>query len=557
MQINKNTNYINGIRKNDKAKKLATNLEVIRNNIDSVNTPNLSKIKEILKRVHFADINNDQQALDNKGDVYYKLNSTDFYGEYFNNLTLDYTIVPKNTGLVYGLFSVKTDKNGTDTVIYEGAKFSNYARFIADICSQNVIYTKELNCFVFVLDNQFEVIDSINFEKYYSVDNNQAITDFLEVLEILFEEVIAESMHDYNIHKNTLAAKDFTYNCKELELINNVTLNPTDLYFAYYDIHYMELNLDLAESFFKMVADNDKSLHNLKLIHAYVMHRKLKLIPAEKWFLLKDFGRTGKGLLLDTFQTIFKCNQVSFDALKSTGFEATNEMTNFYGAEVAIANETGEIDEKDMRILRKIATSEVVTARSIGQNAIRFKNEAVLILDSNENIDIGKIAANTSRTVKVPFKDRPRGETDQERHKVFKPYWDFVQPQGENSIAASLSFLINSLDFLKEIKGKFIFNDVAIKNYASAEDLTETQRILITVINEHGFILSGDEILQKSIEDDYGSLRFKQAQKDIKAIGVSLNISKKIDGKVFKVNTIGDEKVFNQSVKLLEAFEVT
>ena len=39
----------------------------------------------------------------------------------------------------------------------------------------------------------------------------------------------------------------------------------------------------------------------------------MKLIQAEKWFLFKDFGRSGKGLFITTFNKLLHVNKVNFD----------------------------------------------------------------------------------------------------------------------------------------------------------------------------------------------------------------------------------------------------
>src|SRR5699024_10692970 len=148
--------------------------------------------------------------------------------------------------------------------------------------------------------------------------------------------------------------------------------------------------------------------------------RKLDLVPAEKYFLLKDFGRSGKGLLLESFEQLVNVRKVNYDALTGNGFELANEWINFYGADVAHANETGAITEKEMRVLRKIATGENVTGRLIQKNSVSFDIRSVLILDTNEQVDIGAMTGNTSRTVKISLKDRNKDETDQERHNTFK-----------------------------------------------------------------------------------------------------------------------------------------
>lgn len=85
-------------------------------NLDYINTANLSRIKEISKRINFASISTDKQVFDNKGNAYHR-KKDDVAGDYINNLTLNYTIKPKEIGLVYGRIFVKTndqdEKRGT------------------------------------------------------------------------------------------------------------------------------------------------------------------------------------------------------------------------------------------------------------------------------------------------------------------------------------------------------------------------------------------------------------------------------------------------------------
>src|SRR5699024_9050168 len=158
--------------------------------------------------------------------------------------------------------------------------------------------------------------------------------------------------------------------------------------------------------------------------------------------------------------------------------ESSNEWLKFHGCEVSHANESGAINAKAMRYIRKIATQEHVTGRTIGKDTIDFQIKSVLILDTNETVDIGQITANISRTVKIAFKDRPEDETEQERYTIFSPYWEFIQPNGVTSLEAGLSFLISSLNYLSKQGGTFVFKDVALKNYAFASQLSDTQDFL-------------------------------------------------------------------------------
>lgn len=518
-------------------------------NLDYINTANLSRIKEISKRINFASISTDKQVFDNKGNVYHR-KKDDFAGDYINNLTLNYTIKPKEIGLVYGTIFVKTNDQDEKEAHFKSDSFNNYARFIADLISDKVIYSKQLDNFLIVKNNQYEVIDDTNFKLSYPVEPKNQMDDFLDIMLELYREHLNLD-HNYKIYPYSVAGNDFIYNCKTLKLIQEKPQS-NELYAIKYDVNYKDLDFKTPNNFYDLVTDNDKSKHNLKLVHAYTMYRKMKLIQAEKWFLFKDFGRSGKGLFITTFNKLLSVNKVNFDSLVSGGFEASNEWMNFYGADIAHANETGEITKPMMRILRKIATGETISGRGIGRNAFTFKNKSVLILDTNESVDTGEITANTTRTIKIAFKDRPHGETDDERYEVFEPYWNFVQPNGIDSEIAAVSFLIVSLEYLKETGREFRFKDVTLKNYFSEDELTETQIVLLKVLSKQGFVLSGDETLQRLIEEDYKNMKYKKAQQDMKKIGVATRQDVKIEGKTYKAFKIGNQELFDMAHVLVE-----
>lgn len=521
--------------------------------LDYVNTINLSRIKEISKRIFFASISTERQIYNNLGNIYHKEKRNDFAGDYISNLTINYTIIPKKLGVCYGTISTKTEEvDGEEKKksTFKSDNFNNYARFIADLVSDKVIYSDEIESFVIVKNNSYEVLDDINFSINYPVDNKHHIDDFLQVMLQVYREHLNYN-HAFKIYPYSFVGNDWTYDCTKLQLIKK-RLDINELYAIKYDVEHKDINTDIPKAFYELVTETDKSKNNLMLLHAYTMFRKMKLIQAEKWFLLKDFGRSGKGLLLTTFDSLMKVNKVNFDSLISGGFEASNEWMNFYGCDIAHANETGEIDKKMMRILRKIATGEVVSGRGIGRNNFSFRNNAVLILDTNENVDTGEITANTTRTIKISLKDRPIKETDDERYQVFKPYWDFVKPNGKSSVNAAISFMIASLDHLKSIGSEFRFYDVTLKHYFNADELTETQLLLIDLLSRNDFALAGDETLQAVIEQDYKSLRYKQAKQDMKNIGVSINNQKKIDGVNCKVHVIGNQELFDMAKRLIE-----
>ncbi|MGF3076952.1 phage resistance protein [Facklamia sp. P12955] len=534
------------------AKYLTDELSLIKVNIDNIKQiKNLAILKKILNKIFFTDIKSNFHVAENLGNAYVKRYSVE--PETYKNIPLSYIIEPKKTGAFYGSLYKKVDKEGMETQEFKEYSFNSYARFLIDLVSQKVIYSKLLDQFVIVESFTYTVINQENFNDYYQVHRNSKlfIDDFLDMMLEVYSDYIGER-HNYNVFNTSLAGKDWKFDCKTLEMGNTLP-RENELYFTYYEVSKSELNLKFADDMFKKIMNEKESLNNIRLLHAYILLRKMKLIPAEKWFLLKDFGRTGKGLLLKTLYNIFKVNPVNMDALvNNQGASTENAWLSFKGADVAHANESGAIDIKAMRVLRKIATGEIITGRSLGNNAVTFKNESVLVLDTNENVDIGSITANTSRTVKIAFKDRPPGETTQERHEFFKPYWDFIEPDNELSDIASISFLINSLNYLRDIGGEFKFKDTVLKNYSSADDFTETQRLIILTVARHGFVLAGDEDLKKAISEDYGNLRYKEAKDDMKKIGIAINKQKWIEGSNLKVHKIKDKKLFNVSLKMLE-----
>lgn len=516
--------------------------------LDYVNTANLSRIKEISKRINFASISTEKQVFDNKGNLYHR-KKDDVAGDYISNLTLDYTIIPRELGMIYGTVFVKTE-NEEETARFKADKFNNYAKFIADLISEKVIYLNELEQFLMVKKNKYIAIDETNFALEYPVDNKHQINDFIEVMLELYREHLGEA-HEYKIYPFAFAGNDFIYDCRNLELTERQP-NENELFILKYDVKLSDIDTEIPKKFFNLVTENNKSKNNLMLLHAYVIFRKMKLVQAEKWFLMKDFGRSGKGLLMETFNELLKVNKVNFDSLIAGGFESANEWMSFYGADLAHANETGEITKPMMRILRKIATGEIISGRGIGRNAFTFRNKSVLVLDTNENVDTGEITANTTRTVKISLKDRPIHETDEERYKVFEPYWNFVKPNDKCSVASAISFLIVSLDHLKSIGGEFKFNDVTLKHYFSEDELTETQVIMLKVLKEQGFILAGDETLQRLIQEDYKNMKYKKAQQDMKKIGVATRQDVKIEGKTYKAFKIGNQELFDMAHVLVE-----
>lgn len=81
--------------------------------------------------------------------------------------------------------------------------------------------------------------------------------------------------------------------------------------------------------------------------------------------------------------------------------------------------------------------------------------------------------------------------------------------------------------------------------------MTETQVNLLKALSRQNFVFAGDETLQKLIEQDYKSLRYKQAKDDMKKIGISINNQKWIDGVNTRVHNVGNPELFNMALDLI------
>lgn len=526
------------------AKEAWERLFEIRKKIDLAETDSSSALKNIFNRMHFADIEDEEQNTLNQGIIYYRE-----YEEQatFQRVELSYIINPNELGLVYA--KIDKQKSGNLSIKYE--QMSGYVRFLGDLIADKVIYHQGLKCFLRASGRQYERVTNENFYKVYRVDPKWVIPDFYEAISFLFKEGHIHFPADTVVHTKAIAGKDWVYDCEQMELTQR-EIKDNERFSLFLDVCYADIDMVLPQEFLAKVTNDSFSLHNVRLLHAYTLFRRMGLVTAEKFFILKDAGRTGKGLTIDTFKGIFKYRLINFDALTCKGFEAQNEWVNFIDVELAHANETGAIGEKEMRVLRKIATGERVTGRAISQNAINFKLDPVLVLDTNEKVDIGDLKANRTRAVKIAFKDRPEDETDEERHAFFSKYWQFIKPDGDTNIKASVSFLLASLEYLKEQGNKFTFHDTVLKNYFSSEELTETQEMVLLTIDRQGFILAGDEDLQRIATEDYGSMRTAKAKADMRAIGVKLNKPKRIDNEVMKVHIVGDSGLFNSALGLLD-----
>ncbi|AMB94414.1 MULTISPECIES: hypothetical protein [Aerococcus] len=534
------------------ARKLYERLFQIKEKLDRVTTPNLARIKDILNKIYFADIKSPRQSIENIGDVFHMPKGFE-YGKYFKSLPLNYIIQAGITGLYYGRITTEKRKDGQENEVAKTSKgFNAYAMFVADLCSEKIIYSHELDSFLLLSEpHSYIQLTDGQFKNHYGVNRNQAIDDFLQVFEDLFKHHF-EKEHGYQVMPYVIAGKGWLYDVEALEM-KKYQLQEKELVASYFsNVELGDLQTKWAKGYLDFMNDKPECLHNMSLLFAYVMYRKMDIVPAEKIFLIKDQGGTGKGLFMHALKSVYEVVPVDSDSLLyGSSIEKQNVLMRFLDAEVAHLNETGRITSKQWPSLRKIGTGEVLTGRYIGANQISFKSEAVLILDTNEKIEVTDLKANLRRMVNIAPKDRQQ-ESPKETEQAFTPWWQWIAPKGKPNEKAGLSFLVASLDYLKAQGGQFNFKPYTFANVNKASEFTDTQEILLRVIKEQKFIYAKDERLQEAIKADYGSLKYKKAQDDIKDIGVETNKQKWIDGINSKVHVIGDRDLFERMFQVLE-----
>lgn len=534
------------------ATSLNDKLKMIKGCIDSVETPHLAKIKRVLNYMHFAYIKDQEQLELNQANVVIPEKGGNSYTVYGKDVS--YYVESKKTALVYAEMK-PTYKDGELTgykIKYQNE--SNYSFFVADLLNDSIIFAKEFDCFLKVnkKEQTFEIVDDAFFKKNYPAYTKQtSIRDFLQVFEELYRNHV-ETVHGYDVKRYSFYTNDFIYDISNLSQEFRQP-GSNELFFAYYDVSSDEINTALVHDFENVIASGEDTLHNLKLMHAYAMRRKLGLEPPEKFFLFKDEGRTGKGLFILTFNALLAVERLSLDTLLSnSAFERNNEMVRARWCDVVHINEAKEITEKDMRALRPIATNEVMSARAIGSDSYTFKPHCIMIIDTNLTPTIGTMKANASRTVKMALKDRPEEETDEQRHDFFSPYWDYIAPDGEHAtLSSGLSFLIASLDYLKEQDSKIAFKDVEFKRVIKNEAFDYIYHTLAKmqkdVHDKEPFILANDPTAQELLKSCYGKTQeeIERKKSDFESKGIALSHSRTIDGKTYRVHEIVNTDAFH------------
>ena len=217
---------------------------------------------------------------------------------------------------------------------------------------------------------------------------------------------------------------------------------------------------------------------------------------------------------------------------------------------MALATEQGDIiGEKLERVLKIIATERTHVARNVGGNQGLVYLTSVLCIDTKRIVSLSEEM--NGRKILIQYKDRPSGETDQEREEVFEKYWQaFTECDKSPKIEGCIGFLLTSLDYFNQQGNKFIWKDVEV--YNGNESLDDFQIELINQLLVNKFVPKSNYLEQLFLKC-YGKNNNKCGEA-IKIIGVE-SYRNRIDGKLVGGYRITNGRRFNSFVpKSIEEF---
>ena len=239
------------------------------------------------------------------------------------------------------------------------------------------------------------------------------------------------------------------------------------------------------------------------------------------FYVFYGHGGDGKSFLLGRLGDAYpdKANGISIKALNSTSvFESGNEALKLDGRYWAYDEEGDMLTDKDMGVIKRIATGDTIHARSVGRNSVNVRPQATLIIASNHPLATSNTNANTRRLVPVMFAGH---KTPQQ----MQPLADFIDQYGMTPfmLASALLWADKPLD--DDIHHDISFND-------SEQELDERAMWIVNEICENGY---ADTRLCPYPGHTSGDT--------YKMLGIGLR-SKRIDGKVRSVRIITDEDRF-------------
>ncbi|WP_285140595.1 hypothetical protein [Lactococcus petauri] len=300
-----------------------------------------------------------------------------------------------------------------------------------------------------------------------------------------------------------VATADFQIDFTHKKLYRDTLPKADECYFKYFEgqnyNHISNLAIKYAE-FLSEVTDDYDSLHNANLQPVYQMLVACGLMKKDKFFVSKSRERTGKGLRNGIISSLFDTKTVNLNELvnKATGAMA---WANLDGKEMYLATESAGLDRQLEIMLKIIATETVAQGRRQGRDYAEVDLSGVLSIDTNEKVLFS--SGMKSRAVNIAFKDRPAGETDEERKAWFDPY---AKPLTEDKIAGGLAALLHSFLFWKSQTFRFNFKHVEMNNFTGDDAEFDDVQVYIMekmIKGDDVVLITNNEELKQLLKDTY------------------------------------------------------
>lgn len=300
-----------------------------------------------------------------------------------------------------------------------------------------------------------------------------------------------------------VATADFQIDFTHKKFYRDTLPKADECYFKYFEgqnyNHISNLAIKYAE-FLSEVTDDYDSLHNANLQPVYQMLVACGLMKKDKFFVSKSRERTGKGLRNGIISSLFDTKTVNLNELvnKATGAMA---WANLDGKEMYLATESAGLDRQLEIMLKIIATETVAQGRRQGRDYAEVDLSGVLSIDTNEKVLFS--SGMKSRAVNIAFKDRPAGETDEERKAWFDPY---AKPLTEDKIAGGLAALLHSFLFWKSQTFRFNFKHVEMNNFTGDDAEFDDVQVYIMekmIKGDDVVLITNNEELKQLLKDTY------------------------------------------------------
>lgn len=409
----------------------------------------------------------------------------------------------------------------------------------------------------FTRNTQFHILSELELGKRYKLDKKNDFTspEVIAIINFIHSHFL---INPPKFIKNFIVAgSDFQIDFENKE-VTHETIKENETYFKYFGCKLEDVKnlIPKYQEFLNSVIYDEDSLHNARLQPVYTMLVAMRLMSKTRFFISKSGVRTGKGLRHNILSSIFETKNVSLDSL--SGMTSDLGWASCDGGEMLLVTESGAITQNMERHLKILATESTHTARAISKNYADINLTGVLTIDSNENILLSEDMK--SRLVNIAFKDRPKGETDGQRERLFQQYWENFTKSNTASVgrvalpSAGLAALLDSFEYWKENNYQFDFKHVEMNNLQSITALDEVQLFVLGTLHKTGgdYVEKTDnDILQNLLRFTYVGKGSPQKRKDALSL-IGMEECSIFKGKTLRVIKKSNIERFNKAMALYE-----